>query len=91
MFPPRAPFFSAVGVVAGSLIPENWRATASVAEARAKPAPPSPNAAPSHDSVGTEHLLLGLARGTGPAHDLLEAFGLSYLQSRSLVLEALAA
>jgi ATP-dependent Clp protease ATP-binding subunit ClpA len=44
-----------------------------------------------HDYVGTEHLLLGVARAEGTARRVLEAHGLTYERLRRVVLDELAA
>jgi ATP-dependent Clp protease ATP-binding subunit ClpA len=44
-----------------------------------------------HDLIGTEHLLIGLARGEGFAAELLLERGLTLERTRALVREALAA
>ncbi len=44
-----------------------------------------------HGYIGTEHILLGLSRGDGVAHALLEERGLTHERVLALVREALAA
>src|SRR5262249_33726962 len=44
-----------------------------------------------HEHIGSEHVLLGLARAGGPAQETLEARGLPYDRLRALVLAELAA